>query len=252
MIIDSHCHLDFEAFDADRPQVLDRAQQAGIEHIIVPGISAETWPRIKTICQPHKHLHACYGLHPYYIDQHSNKDLRLLEDWIKNENPIAIGECGLDYFLKKLDKKKQIDLFQAQLDIALQYHVPVVIHSRNATEQVIQEIKKRPGIKGMIHSYSGSYEQALKLINQGFYLSFGGAITYDRATRLREMVTQLPLNSLLIETDAPDQPDSNHHKQRNEPAYIKNVIKTLSNIRDESIETICNQTSTNCKQLFSI
>ena len=252
MIIDSHCHIDFEAFDADRQQVIERAQQAGVEHIIVPGVSADSWPRIKTVCQQHDKLHACYGLHPYYIHQHSHEDLALLEQWVIKEKPIAIGECGLDFFLKELDKKKQMEFFQAQLDMAVENNLPVVIHSRKATEHVIQEIKRRPGIRGMIHSYSGSYEQAMQLIEMGIYLSFGGAVTYDRATRLRDMVAKIPLDYLLIETDAPDQADLKHYKQRNEPAYIETVINVLSDLRNESIETICTRTSRNCKQLFSI
>ena len=252
MIIDSHCHIDFEAFDNDRQQVLDRAQKTGIEHIIVPGVSANTWPRIKTVCKQHKNLHACYGLHPYYIDQHTHDDLTLLKEWVIKEKSIAIGECGLDYFLKDLDKEKQMEFFEAQLDMAIENNLPVVIHSRKATEQVIQALKNRPGIRGMIHSYSGSYEQAMQLIELGFYLSFGGAITYDRATRLRDIAAKIPLDNLLIETDAPDQADLKHHKQRNEPAYIETVIDVLSDLRNESIETICKQTSHNCKQLFSI
>lgn len=101
MIIDSHCHIDFEVFDNDRSLVIERAQNKGIEHIIVPGVSADTWPRIKTTCKQYKNLHACYGLHPYYIDQHSDDDLVLLDKWINSEKPVAIGECGLDYYLKK-------------------------------------------------------------------------------------------------------------------------------------------------------
>ncbi|MCW8854290.1 MAG: TatD family hydrolase [Gammaproteobacteria bacterium] len=252
MIIDCHCHIDFEAFDSDREQVLDRAQQAGIEHLIVPGVSADTWPRIKTACNQYRNLHPCYGLHPYYIDQHTHEDIVLLEEWIIKEKPVAIGECGLDFYLKDLNKEKQIAFFQAQLEIAQKHNLPVVIHSRKATEEIIYALKKFPGLKGMIHSYSGSYEQALQLIDLGFYLSFGGAITYDRATRLREIVRRLPLDSLLIETDAPDQPDLKHHKQRNEPAYIKNVIVTLNDLRNEGTDAICNQTTANCKLLFSL
>lgn len=145
-----------------------------------------------------------------------------------------------------------MEFFEAQLDIALKNNLPVVIHSRKATEQVIQSIKNRPGLKGMIHSYSGSYEQALQLINLGFYLSFGGAITYKRATRLREIASKLPLENMLIETDAPDQPDLKHYQKRNEPAYILSVINSLSSLRNDSIETICDQTSKNCNQLFSL
>ncbi|MDH5473020.1 MAG: TatD family hydrolase [Gammaproteobacteria bacterium] len=251
MIIDSHCHIDFESFDHDRDQVLQRAHNTGIEHIIVPGISADTWQRVKNICTQHSKLHACYGLHPYYIDQHKLNDLITLNNWIKNESPVGIGECGLDFYLKNLDRKKQMDFFDAQLEMALEYNLPVVIHCRKATEQVIQLLKSKPGLRGMIHSYSGSYEQALQLIDLGIYLSFGGAITYERATRPRDIVSRIPLDYLLIETDAPDQADSQHHKQRNEPSYIKTIIDSIANLRDENPDIICTQTSNNCRQLFS-
>jgi len=252
MIIDSHCHLDFEDFDSDRDLVLQRAHAAGIEHIILPAITANHWPRLQQTCQHHSQLHACYGLHPYFLDQHKAEHLTELKRWLENETPVAVGECGLDFYLKQLDKNKQLELFDAQLNIAADYQLPVVIHSRKATEQVIQRIKKYPGLRGMIHSYSGSLEQAKQLIDLGFYISFGGAITYDKATRIRSIARQVPLDALLIETDAPDQPDMQHHSERNEPVYILNVLAALAELKELTVKEIAYTSSDNAINLFGL
>ncbi|MCW8955321.1 MAG: TatD family hydrolase [Gammaproteobacteria bacterium] len=252
MIIDSHCHIDFEVFDDDREQVLSRARALGIQTIVVPGISAATWPRVKAVCQQHPGLHPAYGLHPYFIDQHADADLVALDNWLHCEQAIAVGECGLDFYLKQLDKTKQLRFFEAQLDIAQHHHLPLVIHARKATEQVIQCLKSRTDLTGMMHSYSGSYEQAMQLIDLGFYLSFGGPVTYQKASRLRQLVSKLPVEALLVETDAPDQPDLKHHGLRNEPGYITNAIEQISQLKGISVPQLISVTSRNAQQLFSL
>jgi len=251
-LIDAHCHLDFINFDKDRDEVLERAKQNGISDIIIPGVSANNWQKIKSLCEQHNNLHPCYGLHPYWINQHEEKDLKKLEQFIDNNPCVAIGECGLDYRPEQAGKKKQQYFFEAQLEIALNKNIPVVIHSVRATEDVIQQLKKRPKLKGMIHSYSGSVEQAQQLIEMGFYISFGGAITYDHANKLRNTASKIPLTSLLIETDAPDQPDASHQHQRNEPAYLNEVLNILSGLRKENREVIAQQIRANTKILFNI
>jgi len=252
MIIDSHCHIDFDDFDSDRDQVIQRARDSDIDHIIVPSIATSSWNRVKQTCKHYSHLHPAYGLHPYFLDEHKPSHLAELEQWLDDEKPVAVGECGLDFYLKHLDKNKQIEFFNTQLKIALDHKLPVIIHSRKATEEVIQTIKKYPGLRGMIHSYSGSLEQAKQLIDLGFYLSFGGAVTYDKATRIRSIAQQLPLNALLIETDSPDQPDLKHHGKRNEPVYILNTLRTLSILKGLPEETIANATSSNAVSLFNL
>jgi len=252
MIIDSHCHIDFDDFDSDRDQVIQRARDSDIDHIIVPSIATSSWNRVKQTCKHYSHLHPAYGLHPYFLDDHKPSHLAELEQWLDDEKPVAVGECGLDFYLKHLDKNKQIEFFNAQLKIAFDHKLPVIIHSRKATEEVIHTIKKYPGLCGMIHSYSGSLEQAKQLIDLGFYLSFGGAVTYDKATRIRSIAKQIPLNALLIETDSPDQPDLKHHGKRNEPVYILNTLRTLSILKDLPEETIANATSSNAVSLFNL
>jgi len=251
-LIDAHCHLDFINFDKDRDEVLKRAKQNGISDIIIPGISANNWPKINTLCEQNKNLHPCYGLHPYWVDQHKESDLEKLKQYINNKPCVAIGECGLDYRPEQADRKKQQYFFEAQLDIALEKKLPVVIHSVRATEDVIQQLRKRPELKGMVHSYSGSYEQALLLIDMGFYLSFGGAISYDRASKLRSIAGKIPLSALLIETDAPDQPDANHQHERNEPAYLIETLKVLTGLRNECSNEIAQQITNNSKALFNL
>ena len=251
-LIDSHCHLDFINFDKDRDEVLERAKQNGISDIIIPAVSVNNWQKIQALCQQYTQLHPCYGLHPYWIDQHKETDINKLEAFI-NETPcIAIGECGLDYRPEQANKEKQQYFFEAQLGIAEQKNLPVIIHAVHATEDVIQQIRKHPGLQGMVHSYSGSYEQALQLIQMGFYISLGGAISYPRAKKLQRLASKLPLSSLLIETDAPDQPDASHHNQRNEPAYLIEILNALSQLRTEDKKHISLQTTTNARKLFCI
>ena len=251
-IIDSHCHLDFDDFNSDRNAVIERARNKGIKQIVIPGVKRNSWHFIREICDNYPQLHACYGLHPYLAGEHTDDDITQLRHWLDNNACVAVGECGLDYRKDMVDKNLQLKFFNAQLDIANANNKPVVIHSVGATEDVINSIKHYPDLKGMIHSYSGSYEQAKQLINLGFYLSFGGAISYDNAKKLRATAGKVPLDSILLETDAPDQPDADHFNQRNEPAYLINVLKCLSELRDESIEEIATQTTRNAQKLYNI
>jgi len=251
-IIDSHCHLDFDAFNGDRNAVIERALNQGIKHIIIPGVKRNSWDRIRAICDNNKQIHACYGLHPYLAGEHTDEDITQLRYWLDNNNCVAVGECGLDFRNNQADKQVQLKFFNAQLDIADKAAKPVVIHSVRATEDVINSIKIYPALRGMVHSYSGSYEQAMQLIDLGFYISFGGAITYDNARKSRATASSIPLDSILLETDAPDQPDADHFNQRNEPACLVNVLQCLSELRDEPIDEIAAQTTKNAQELFGI
>ena len=251
-LIDSHCHLDFGAFDHDRDATIERARSHGITDIVIPGVQRSSWVRIRDLCSQNPQLHACYGLHPYLAAEHRDDDILQLVDWLDNNECVAIGECGLDYRDGQADKQVQRKFFNAQMEMAHKHSIPVVIHSVRATEDVINIIRNFPGVRGMVHSYSGSYEQALRLVKLGFHISFGGAITYANASKLRSTASKVPLDSILLETDAPDQPDARHHGERNEPAYLINVLECLAEIRQESIEEIAAQTTANARALFQI
>lgn len=255
-LIDSHCHLDFEVFDADRSQVLERASLNGISDIVIPGTERCYWDRIKDLSSSSHRLHACYGLHPYWVNRHKLEDVSALQTYIEANRPVAVGECGLDFrkhLLPETDSKsRQIAFFEAQLGLAEDHQLPVVIHSVRATEAVIQSIQKFKDLRGMIHSYSGSLEQARQLIELGFYISLSGSVTYENASKLRKVAQDIPLPSMLLETDAPDQPDKQHSAQRNEPAFMCNTLEEVARLRDESIEDIARQTSVNARTLFAI
>lgn len=251
-LIDSHCHLDFEVFDNDRREVLQRASDNNISDIIIPGTERIYWNRITMLCESNARLHACYGIHPYRVERHSTQDIEALEKYIEKHPPVALGECGLDYRTNQADRKLQMFFFEAQLAMAARHNLPVVVHSVKATEVVIQTIKKFNGLCGMIHSYSGSYEQAKQLIALNFYISFSASITHEKASKITAVARDIPLTSVLLETDAPDQPDASHANGRNEPAYLIHTLDALSIIRHESKQRIIEQTEFNAKKLFKI
>jgi TatD DNase family protein len=250
--IDAHCHLDFAVFDGDRPQVLQRATDTGINDIIIPGTQIMHWDRIRAMCDAHKQLHACYGLHPYWVTSHKTQDLLQLESYIHQHRPVAIGECGLDFRPQQADKKMQLDFFKYQLNIAVEHQLPVVIHSVKATEAVIETIKQFKNLTGMVHSYSGSAEQARQLIDLNFFISASGSVTYDGAKKLKQTIKEIPLTSLLIETDAPDQADQENHDKRNEPSFLINTARVIAELREVSLEEIARQTTANAKLLYSL
>lgn len=253
-MIDTHCHLDLPVFNTDRKNILQSAHNNGLTDIILPGISVANWSAIKQIqavTSPVK-LHTSYGLHPMFIDEHYDEDITHLKYWLETEKPVAIGECGLDFFIKGLDKERQLSIFEAHVQLACEFNLPLIIHSRKSLDLILRTLRKYPTCNGVIHCFSGSEQQAKQLIELGFYLGFGGPITFSRAKKLRHLVSILPLEHLLLETDAPDQPDENHRGLRNEPAWLVNVAKTFAELRQDSVENIVRMTTLNAKELFAI
>lgn len=251
-LIDSHVHTDDDRLAIDLDAVLNAARDANIVAQIVPSIRRSYWARVKQLCAEHADLHACYGLHPCFYECHQAGDVEELAIWLGRENPVAVGECGLDYQTTGGDKASQQKLFSAQLALAREFNLPVVIHANKAVEDVIRMIRSSGHYDGMVHSFNGSMQQATRLIDLGYKISFGGAVTFTRARRLRELVAQLPLESLLIETDAPDQPDASHNRQRNEPAYLSQVWQVVSSLRDEPADEVARVTSLNAIKLFKL
>jgi len=252
ILVDSHVHLDDERLGPDRQDVINSARSNRIAAQIVPAVSAQHWPRLKLLSDNHEDVHACYGLHPCFYAEHTEEHLRELPLWLGREAAVGVGECGLDYAMAGADKAQQQHLFSAQLALAREFNLPIVIHAVKAVEDVIRMIRASGHYCGMVHSFNGSMHQASRLIDLGYMLSFGGAITYPRAKKLRTMVSQLPLDALLLETDAPDQAPVNHQGQRNETAYLVDIWHTVSEIRPEDPDTIAQTTSINAKRLFRI
>jgi len=252
VLIDSHVHTDDDRLDADRAEIMASARQANVVAQIVPAISRRLWPRVKALCDAEDDLFACYGLHPCFHHEHSAKDIEELSVWLGREQPVAVGECGLDYFIAGADKAQQQHLFGAQLALAREFDLPVVVHARRAVEDVIRMVRASGHYRGLIHSFNGSLQQANRLIDLGYRLGFGGAVTYPRASRLRELVGKLPLEAILLETDAPDQSDANHQGLRNEPAWLVDVWHTISELREEDADTIARVTTANAIELFGL
>lgn len=251
-LIDSHSHFDAAEFDADRAATHARALAAGVQVQVVPAVDAAGWPKLKAVCSQFPGLFAAYGLHPMYLASHRPEHLVDLREWIEREAPVAVGECGLDYFVDGLDHETQQRYFDGQLQLAREFDLPVIVHARRAVEAVIGSIRKVGSLRGVVHSFSGSAEQAAQLHKLGFLLGIGGPVTYERANRLRGIVATMPLEQLLLETDSPDQPDASHRGERNEPARLVNVLDVVAELRGMHREELAAATTANALGLFEL
>jgi TatD DNase family protein len=249
-LVDTHCHLDDAGFDADRAAVVARAAAAGVRWQVVPAIDAASWPKLREACRTAPGLLPAYGLHPMLLARHRPEHLGELRDWIGRERPAAVGECGLDYFVEGLDRDGQSEYFEGQLRLAREFDLPVIVHARRAVDAVIAALRRIGGLRGVVHSFSGSEEQAAQLWKLGFLLGLGGPVTYDRAKRLRRLAATMPVEHLLLETDAPDQPDASIRGQRNEPARVAVVLACIAALRDESPDALAAATTANAQRLF--
>ena len=251
-LVDTHCHLDVPEFDADREAVVARARAAGVTRQIVPAIEASTWPALREACAQDPGLFPAYGLHPLLLASHREEHLRELRAWIERERPVAIGECGLDYWVEDLDRDLQSTYFDAQLRIARDFDLPVVVHARRAVDAVIAAIRRVGNLRGVIHSYPGSEQQARQLADLGFLIGIGGPVTYARANRVRRVAASVPIETLLLETDAPDQPNSDRRGERNEPACMTRVLEVIAELRNEDPAVIAAATTRNAERLFAL
>ena len=252
MLFDSHSHFDAPEFDADRDAALARARAAGVTRQVVPAITASSWPKLREVCANDAGLLPAYGLHPMYLADHRPAHLDDLRDWIERERPLAVGECGLDFFVDGLDADEQQRYFDGQLTLARAFDLPVIVHARRAVEAVIASIKRVGDLRGVVHSFSGSPEQARQLWQLGFLIGLGGPVTYERANRLRSLARTMPLEFLLLETAAPDQPDAGIRGQRNEPSRLPAVCAAIAELRDQSPDEIAAATTRNAERLFRL
>jgi TatD DNase family protein len=251
-LADTHVHLDDIAFDADRQTVVERARAAGVTLQVIPGVDAASWPRIQALCTPGSGLYPAYGMHPMFLDQHRPEHLAELSQWLKTQRPVAVGEIGLDFHVDGLDAEDQRDYFRQQLALAREFDLPVIVHARAALDEVTASLRRIGNLRGVVHSFAGSQQQAEQLWKLGFHLGIGGPVTYERAQRLRRIVANMPIEYLLLESDAPDQPLSTHRGERNEPAYVAEVLQHLAALRGETPEAVATATTANVRRLFGI
>ena len=249
-MIDTHCHLNAREFDTDRDAVVAAAREAGVTTLILPSVEVSGFPAVRACCQRYPGCHPAYGIHPLYVGAAREDDLYTLRQWLRDEisgehPPVAVGEIGLDFFVPGHDASRQEQFFIEQLQIAAEFNLPVLLHVRRAVVQVLKCLRHSKVRRGIAHAFNGSRQQAQAFIDLGFKLGFGGAMTWPRATRIRQLATELPLKSIVLETDAPDMSPVWRQGQRNSPDQLPLIAATLADLTRLPPGRILEQTNAN-------
>lgn len=261
--VDTHCHLDFRAFDADRLVVLERARQAGLRFLVIPGIDLETSQAAIRLAEQYPEIRAAVGVHPNDASLWEDGFDQLLTDLARRPGVVAIGEIGLDYYRDRVTPVVQRSVLEKQLTLAASLNLPVILHNRQASSDLLALItgwtnsltasgSRLAGHPGVFHAFEGDLDLAWKIITLGFKIGIGGPLTFKNAHQRHEVVSQLPLDSLVLETDAPFLAPHPHRGQRNEPAWIPLIAEKIASLHGLSIEVIMNATSRNAIQLFAL
>lgn len=252
---DTHCHFDFPPFTGDEEASLQRAAQAGVEKIIVPAVDATRFAAVLALAHQHTPLYAALGLHPIAIEQHSDAALEQLKQQVQQRPAklVAIGEIGLDLYMDNPQFDRQQHFLDAQLRLARDYDLPVILHSRRTHDKLAQHLRRIEVPRcGVVHGFAGSLQQAQTFIAAGYAIGVGGTITYPRASKTRNTIAQLPLTSLLLETDAPDMPLNGFQGEPNRPERVANVWRTLCELREEPPEEIAATIAATSERLFQL
>lgn len=254
-LIDTHTHLDFEPFDADRREVLARCHSAGVERIVVLGVHEANWQRVWQLACDEPQVYAALGLHPVFLADHQSAHIQVLRGWLERlrgeAKLCAIGEIGLDYYIEAPDKDRQQHLLDAQLALAEEFELPVLLHVRRAHAAMTATLKRHKLKRaGIVHAFSGSWEEAREYIRLGYKLGLGGAGTWPQAHRMHRVLVQLPLESIVLETDAPDIAPHSHAGQRNSPEFLPDICRELAAIRGVSAEELAEASYRNTCELF--
>jgi len=250
-LIDSHCHLDFAHFATDIEQVLESARAKGVVQFIVPGVKAAKWQELINFASQLQGCSYALGVHPYFLDDFKPEHIEQLAELLATEKAVAVGECGIDTSIESTELQQ--DVFRQHIELANQFSKPLIIHHRKSHHLILQTFKQmKPKAGGVIHAFSGSYQDAKKYLDLGFKLGVGGTITYDRANKTREAIKQVPLQSIVLETDSPDMPMAGRQGMRNEPQYLLEVLNKLAELKQLPIEQVAEQTYLNTKQIFSL
>lgn len=266
-MIDTHCHIDEEAFDADREEVVARQREAGVEAMIVPGVNVHSIDTVMDVCKAHPgYCFPALGLHPEDVKDDWKEQLAIIEQAIRahRDELVAIGEIGLDYYWDKTYKEQQQEVLRHQLLLARELNLPVILHNREATEDILRIVREvqmvngkceKGKLVGVFHCFNGSKEVAQQILDMGFYLGIGGVITFKNcklADTLADLHSFTPslLHSLLLETDAPYMAPVPHRGERNESCFMTHVAERLAQVFDTTPEQIIAQTTTNAKQLI--
>lgn len=250
MLIDTHCHLDAPEFLSDRELVLGKARKAGVTALLIPAVGLANFAAVRDCCVRYAECFPAYGFHPLFLAQRKPQDIAVLRAYLRHElsgtvPPLAVGEIGLDFYVPAFDAAHQEYFLLEQLKIAREFDLPVVLHVRKAIDLVLKLVRQIGVRKGIAHAFNGSPQQAEMLLNQGFKLGFGGAMTYPGSTRIRQLATHLPLEAIVLETDAPDIAPIWKRGERNTPADLRPIALTLAKLRGLDLPTILAASSAN-------
>lgn len=251
-IIDTHCHLDFEQFAPDREDVLKRARNNHVCGFVVPAVKQGSWHSLMSICEQHDDMHYALGMHPMFVAEHEMNHVEELRTVVSHNKPVAIGEIGLDFYDKSLQTDKQIELFELQLQLACEVNLPVILHVRKAHEEILGCLKKFPVVGGIVHAFNGSLQQAERYRSSNFKFGFGGMLTYERSSKLRKLASELPVESIVLETDSPDMTVEQHRGERNSPEYLLYCLQALAEVRGLSPEQLAKQTTENAQNVLNL
>ena len=251
-MIDAHIHLDDERFDNNRGELIAQALEAGITQFIVPAVTCSGFEKLKTLSKQYDCIKPSYGLHPYFITQHTQQDIDSLDNWLTHNTPCAVGECGLDFFLKELDKDTQLYYFEAQIALAKKHGLPLILHARGAVDAVFNALKQADYFNATIHSYNGSIQQTKGLLDKGIKFSFGGAICLPKAHKLHKLVQYIPSDAIMFETDAPDQNLYPNFKEINTPINLIKIIERYSKLKQIDFIDSCNNALQVTRGFFKI
>ena len=252
MLIDSHAHLEMKEFNSDREEVIERARQAGVSHIVTVGTNLALSRKALSLARKHENIYATVGVHPHDVARADNKTFDELCEISRDPKVVAYGEIGLDFFRNISPREKQIEMFSRQLELAVQLKLPVIIHDRDAHEQTLRMVRASSVRCGVFHCFSGDYSMAMQCIDLGFYISIPGVVTYNKANTIQDVARRVPLSSMLLETDAPYLTPEPHRGKRNEPSFIINTAKKVAQIKGLLWEEVADATAHNTINLFDI
>jgi TatD DNase family protein len=245
MLVDTHIHLDAAEFDSDRDALLAAARAAGIARFVVPGVEVANFDAVAALAAAHADVRHGYGIHPLYVGKARDDDLELVEERLGRGDAIAVGEIGLDLFIPDPDLPRQEAFFVAQLKLARRLGLPVILHVRRAVDHILKHLRRIEVPGGIAHAFNGSRQQADVFISMGFKLGFGGAMTFDGSRRIRELAATLPLDAIVLETDAPDIPPAWAQGGRNVPANLARFAEVLATLRAIPIGEVVAATTAN-------
>jgi TatD DNase family protein len=249
MFVDTHCHL-FEEYYNDLDQLSEVVQKAGIDKVINNGCDELSNREVLNSIKKYDYMYGAIGIHPEHVSSYTDDDLKFVEEHLNDDKVVALGEIGLDYYYSKDNKKEQIELFEKQLAIAEKYNKPVIVHSREATQDTIDSLKKFK-VKGVLHAFNGSYETAQIYIKMGFLLGIGGVITFKNCN-LKDVIEKIDLKNIVLETDSPYLTPTPNRGKRNDPSHIIDIAKFICDLKDISIEELSKVTNDNVKRCFDI